>query len=90
MVFSDASRKQFVFAECKWCNDLKDTAVLSNLVEKSKLLTQAKGVIPSGAIHGESASFYLFSKMPFSKSCVSLANQMGNVGLISLNDLFTW
>ncbi|MCL2792033.1 MAG: ATP-binding protein [Spirochaetaceae bacterium] len=78
MVFSDTSRKQFIFAECKWRNDLKDTAALLNLVENSKLLNPTT----------DNAFFYLFSKATFSKSCESLANKMGNVSLISLNDFF--
>jgi len=81
MVFSDTSQKQFIFAECKWRNDLKDTAALTSLIEKSKLF-----ILTRGAING--SFYYLFSKTPFSKSCKLLANQMGNVSLISIKDLF--
>jgi len=85
MVFSDTNRKHFIFAECKWRNDLKDTSTLESLVEKSRLLKHDYNNRVS--ITGDTF-FYLFSKVPFSKSCESLANQMGNVGLISLRELF--
>jgi len=78
MVFSDTNRKNFIFTECKWRNDLKDTAALESLIKKSKLFTST----------ADNSFFYLFSKAPFSKPCKSFANQMGNVSLISLNDLF--
>jgi len=84
-MFSDTNRKHFIFAECKWRNDLKDTAALESLVEKSKLLKHDYNNRVS--ITGDTF-FYLFSKVPFSKPCESLANQMGNVGLISLRELF--
>jgi AAA+ ATPase superfamily predicted ATPase len=81
MVFSDTSRKHFIFAECKWRNDLRDTAALESLIEKSNLLKHE--------YNNHVSTFYLFSKVPFSKSCESLAKQMGNVTLIGLRDLFT-
>jgi len=82
MVFSDTNRKHFIFAECKWRNDLKDTAALETLIEKSKLLVRNYDIKQQGVF------FYLFSKMPFSKSCVSLARQTGNVVLIGQKELF--
>ncbi len=84
MVFSDANRKHFIFAECKWRNDLKDTAALETLIEKSKLLIHDN----HKEIKRQDGFFYLFSKMPFSKSCVSLARQTGNVVLIGQKELF--
>jgi hypothetical protein len=41
-------------------------------------------------LHQQDAFYYLFSKVPFSKACVSLAKQMGNVALIGLRDLFSF
>jgi len=89
MVFSDLGRKRFIFAECKWRNDLKDTAALKSLVEKSTLLKHDYNnrVSVTGDADGD-AFYYLFSKVPFSKSCEALANQMGNVALVGLKDLF--
>jgi hypothetical protein len=83
IVFSDNSKKKFIFAECKWRNNIKDTAALKSLIEKSNSLISS-----IGAKNNINTYFYLFSKAPFSKSCESLANQMGNVSLIGMNDLF--
>jgi hypothetical protein len=33
--------------------------------------------------------FYFFSKAPFSKPCLALAQQMGNVALIGQKELFS-
>jgi uncharacterized protein len=82
MVFSDT--KHFIFAEYKWRNDLKDTATLETLIEKSKLLVHDN----HKNIKQQDTFFYLFSKIPFSKSCVSLARQTGNVVLIDQKELF--
>ena len=87
MVFSDTSRKHFIFAECKWHNDLRDTAALETLIEKSNLLNHDYNNHDSTK-NQQNTYFYLFSKAPFSKSCESLAKQMGNVTLIGLKDLF--
>ncbi|MCL2764353.1 MAG: ATP-binding protein [Treponema sp.] len=83
MVFSDASRKKIIFAECKWRNELKDTAALKKLIEKSKLFNNVSYLAAR-----ENTYYYMFSKTPFSKSCESLANQTGNIKLICLKDLF--
>jgi AAA+ ATPase superfamily predicted ATPase len=87
MVFSDTNRKHFIFAECKWRNDLKDTAALESLVEKSKLLIH-NYYNHDYTISQRKTFFYLFSKAPFSKSCISFAKQMGNVALIGQKELF--
>jgi len=83
MVFSDTSKKNIIFAECKWRNELKDTAALKDLIEKSKMFND---VNYNSSI--KNVFYYLFSKTSFSKSCESLASQIGNVRLISLKDLF--
>ncbi|MDR0290043.1 MAG: ATP-binding protein [Treponema sp.] len=83
MVFSDAGGKHFIFAECKWRNELKDTSVLENLIEKSSLLKH-------DYTNRDSTNYCLFSKVPFSKSCESLAKQTGNVSLIGLKELYNF
>jgi len=85
MVLSDANRKRFIFAECKWRNDLKDTAALESLIVSSEVL---KHDYTNRNSTPDSAFFYLFSKAPFSKSCEVLAKQMGNVALIGIKELF--
>jgi AAA+ ATPase superfamily predicted ATPase len=89
MVFSDASRKHFIFAECKWRNDLKDTTALESLIHKAELLKHDYTNRLSTSVSTTGGDFfYLFSKAPFSKSCEALAKQEGNVALIGIKDLF--
>jgi len=85
MVFSDT--KHFIFAECKWRNDLRDTATLETLIEKSKLLIH--DYYNHDKIKQQEVYFYLFSKIPFSKSCISLAHRTGNVALIGQKEIFS-
>ncbi|MDR2923328.1 MAG: ATP-binding protein [Treponema sp.] len=88
MVFSDTNQKRFIFAECKWRNDLKDTAALESLIEKSKLYNHDY-TNHDYTISQRDVFFCLFSKTSFSKSCVSLAQRTGNVALIGQKELFS-
>jgi len=85
MIFSDSSKKQFIFAECKWRNSINDKAVLENLLEKAN-------IFKSEYLKNESAAlkiyYYIFSKNTYSKSCESYAERLGNVKLINLKNLF--
>jgi len=84
IVFSNMNEKKFVFAECKWRNDLKDTNALKKLIENSRSFQlENKKRFDISSVY-----YYLFSKKPFSKSCEELAKQMGNVSLISIRELF--
>ena len=83
IIFCDANKKNFIFAECKWRNELKDTSALEELINKSKTVINN---IPK-AKKENNIYFYLFSKTPFSKSCESLAKKLGNVRLISLYNI---
>jgi AAA+ ATPase superfamily predicted ATPase len=76
-MFCDNERRRVIFAECKWRNDGQGAAVLKNLAEKAELFPDYK-----------EKYFYVFSKAPFSKSCIALARQMGNVKLVGINKLF--
>ena len=64
-----------LFGECKWTNDKVDLGVLETLVERSSLFH-------FGKIH-----FYLFSKSGFTKGCIDRAKEMGNVKLVSYEDM---
>jgi len=77
IVFSSPDNKSVIFAECKWRNDIKDVAVLNDLIEKSNLFKNC-----------ENKYYYLFSKADFSQNCQTLASEIGNVKLIDLNCLF--
>lgn len=60
-----------LFAECKWKNEKVDVGVLETLVERSNMF------------HYNRKHYYLFSKSGFTQGCEDLANQLGNVTLLS-------
>lgn len=64
-----------LFGECKWTNEKVDRQVLETLVERSALFNYKK------------TYFYLFAKTGFTKGCIDRANEMGNVTLVSYEDM---
>ena len=64
-----------LFGECKWKNEKVDTGVLETLVERS------------GLFHYNKKHYYLFSKSGFTQGCVELAQKMGNVTLVSYEQM---
>ena len=64
-----------LFAECKWTNDKIDTGVLETLVTRSELFSY------------KDKHYYLFAKKGFTKGCIEKAKEMGNVTLVSYNDI---
>ncbi len=64
-----------LFAECKWTNEKVDLQVLETLVERSTLFNYKK------------THFYLFAKTGFIKGCIERANKMGNVTLVTYEDI---
>lgn len=64
-----------LFAECKWTNEKVDLGVLETLVERSTLFSYKK------------THFYLFAKTGFTKGCIDKANEMGNVTLVTYEDI---
>jgi len=77
LVFSSSDDKNIIFAECKWRNEIKDVSLLYDLLEKATLFSRY-----------DNQYYYLFSKVDFSKECQALADEMGNVKLITVNDLY--
>ncbi len=82
LVFASLDGNSALFAECKWRNEVDDTAVLNSLIEKSGLLN------PPGRF--KDVYYCLFSKASFTRTCDALAKRMGNVFLIGLDDLFSF
>ena len=74
-IMGTADKNTALFGECKWTNEKVDLGVLESLVEKSKLF------------HFEKKHYYLFAKNGFKKGCVEKANEMGNVTLVSYEDM---
>ena len=70
-----ADKSTALFAECKWTNEKVDLGVLESLIEKSQLF------------HYKNKHYYLFAKSGFTKGCVDKANIMGNVMLVSYEDM---
>ena len=64
-----------LFGECKWTNEKVDLQVLETLVERSTMFNYKK------------THFYLFAKTGFTKGCIDRANEMGNVTLVSYEDM---
>jgi len=64
-----------LFCECKWTNEPVDLAVLETLVYRSSLF------------HHNAKHYYLFSRSGFTEGCVATATAMGNVRLISFEDM---
>ncbi len=64
-----------LFGECKWTNEKVDLDVLETLAERSTLFSYKK------------KHFYLFAKTDFTKGCIERAEEMGNVTLVTYEDI---
>lgn len=65
-----------LFAECKWTNEKVDSSVLETLLMRSEMFSYSK------------KHFFLFAKRGFTKGCIEQANNLGNVSLVQLEDMF--
>jgi len=74
-IMGEQDSESALFAECKWRNEKVDSDVLATLIQRSKLFRYTK-------MH-----YYLFSKSGFSKGCAERAKEMGNVTLVSYDDI---
>lgn len=74
-IMGEQDDKTALFAECKWRNENVDLDVLEKLVDRSMLFRYSK-------MH-----YYLFSKTGFTKGCIEKAEKMGNVTLVSYQDI---
>ncbi|MCD8328278.1 MAG: ATP-binding protein [Ruminococcus sp.] len=73
-----ANKDTALFAECKWTNEKIDLSVLQTLIERSELFNYQK------------KHFYLFAKTGFTTGCIEKSEQLGNVTLVTYNDMLTW
>lgn len=74
-IIGTADKNTALFGECKWTNEKVDLGVLDGLVEKSQLF------------HCANKYYYLFAKSGFTKGCLEKAEEMGNVILVSYEDM---
>lgn len=64
-----------IFCECKWTNEKVDVGVLDTLIHRSQLF------------HYKNIQLYIFSKNGFTKGCLESANAIGNVKLVTYNEI---
>ncbi len=74
-IIGTADDKTAFFCECKWTNENVDTSVLDTLFERSKLFSFTNIYL------------YLFAKTGFTKGCIDKARGLGNVELITFDEM---
>lgn len=74
-IMGTADKNTALFGECKWTNEKADLGILETLIEKS------------GLFGCRNKHYYLFAKAGFTKGCVDRANEMGNVTLVSYEEM---
>lgn len=70
-----ADKESALFGECKWTNEKVDLGVLETIAERSNLF------------HYKQKHFYLFAKTGFTKGCMDKAAEMGNVTLVTYEEM---
>lgn len=74
-IMGEQDKNTALFAECKWTNEKVDLGVLETLIKRSNLFSY------------KTMHYYLFSKTGFTKGCIDKANEMGNVYLVSYENI---
>ena len=74
-ILGEQDKNTALFGECKWTNEKVDLGILETLIKRSNLFPY------------QEKHFYLFAKSGFTKGCVDKASEMGNVTLVSYQDI---
>ena len=74
-IMGEQDKNTALFGECKWTNEKVDLGVLETLIQRSKLFPYQK-------VH-----LYLFSKSGFTKGCIDKSEELGNVTLVTYQDI---
>lgn len=74
-ILGEQDKGTALFGECKWTNEKVDLGVLETLVHRSRLFSYSK------------VYYFLFSKSGFTKGCMERAGELGNVTLVSYEDM---
>lgn len=74
-ILGEQNKSTALFGECKWTNEKIDLGVLETLVRRSHLFQYNR-------VH-----YFLFSKSGFTKGCMDRACELGNVTLVSYEDM---
>ncbi|MCM1524166.1 MAG: ATP-binding protein [Ruminococcus sp.] len=74
-IMGEQDKNTALFGECKWTNEKVDAGVLETLIKRSRIFSYIN-------MH-----YYLFAKSGFTKGCIDRANELGNVTLVSYDDI---
>jgi uncharacterized protein len=74
-IMGEQDKDTALFGECKWTNEKLNQNVLETLIERSELFNY------------KTNHYYLFSKSGFTTGCKEKAKEVGNVHLISYEDI---
>ena len=74
-IMGTSDKNTALFGECKWRNEKVDLGVLEALIEKSELFPY------------KNKHYYLFAKTGFTKGCMDKAKELGNVALVSYEEM---
>lgn len=74
-IMGEQDKDTALFGECKWTNEKVDAGVLETLIKRSQLF------------HYKNTRLYLFSKSGFTKGCIDITNRLGNVTLVTYEDI---
>lgn len=76
-IMGEQDKTAALFGECKWTNEKVDVGVLKTLVKRSQLF------------HYKKTQLYLFARNGYTKGCLDVASEMGNVILVTYADILT-
>lgn len=74
-IMGEENKDTALFAECKWTNEKVDLRVLETLIQRSQLFAY------------KNVHLFLFAKSDFTKGCIDKAAELGNVTLVTFEDI---
>lgn len=77
-IMGEQDKDHALFGECKWTNEKIDVGVLEKLARRSQLF------------HYKNVQLYLFAKNGFTEGCMEKASEMGNVALVTYDDILKY
>ena len=77
-IMGDQDKSTALFGECKWINENVDVKVLEKLKKRSRLFRY------------ENVHLFLFAKKGFTQGCIEEAGKMGNVSLVTYDQIYEY
>lgn len=77
-LIGEQDKNTALFGECKWTNEKVDVGVLNALLKRSQIF------------HYRKVQLFLFAKSGFTKGCIDLAKKMGNVALVTYEEILNY